>query len=158
MLLRRIFSACNKVYSWAVPWLTLLIADLSPRRHGFSPGPVHVCYVIKEVALEQVFLLVRQFLLVTVIPPLLHIRSFIYHRSYIKLAIDIGTVCTLIHGNKLFFFVKVCKTTAVLLTKMGKCVFKCFAHLPRNITTNSEANGSTICYFELTSRVNFINE
>jgi hypothetical protein len=83
-----------------------MAADLSPRRHGFSPGPVHVCYVIKEVTLEQVFLLVRQFLLVTVIPPVLHIRSFIYHRSYIKLAIDIGTFCTLVQGNNFFFFCK----------------------------------------------------
>jgi hypothetical protein len=45
----------------AVPWLSRLVAGLSPRRPGFDPGSVHVRFVVDKVALGQVFLRVVGF-------------------------------------------------------------------------------------------------
>jgi hypothetical protein len=39
----------------AVPWLTRLVAGLSPRRPGFDPGSVRVRIVVDKLALGQVF-------------------------------------------------------------------------------------------------------
>ena len=39
----------------AVPRLRRSVAGLSPRRHGFDPGSVHVGFVVDKVALGQVF-------------------------------------------------------------------------------------------------------
>jgi hypothetical protein len=57
----------------AVPWLRRLVADLSPWRHGFTPGAVDLLLV----ALGQGFLRVLIFPPVSIIPPLLCI--LIYH-------------------------------------------------------------------------------
>jgi hypothetical protein len=57
-----------------------LVADLSPRRHGFDSGSVRVGCAVVRVALLQ-------FSTVSIIPLALHIRSS-YHRPYIILAID----------------------------------------------------------------------
>jgi hypothetical protein len=46
---------CNVILREAVPWLRLLVADLSPRRAGFDPGSVHVGFVVNKVGLGQVF-------------------------------------------------------------------------------------------------------
>jgi hypothetical protein len=54
-----------------------LVVGFSLRRPGFAPKAVHVEFVVDRVALGQVFLRVLQFLLVSVIPPLLHIHSCI---------------------------------------------------------------------------------
>jgi hypothetical protein len=40
----------------AVLWLRRLLPDLSPRRPGFAPRPVHVEFVVDKGALGQVFL------------------------------------------------------------------------------------------------------
>jgi hypothetical protein len=40
----------------AVPWLWRLGPDLSPRSPGFTPGSIHVGFVVDKVALGQVFL------------------------------------------------------------------------------------------------------
>jgi hypothetical protein len=40
----------------AVPWLRSLVAGLSPRRHGFAAGSIHVGFVVNKVALGQIFL------------------------------------------------------------------------------------------------------
>jgi hypothetical protein len=53
----------------AVPRLRRSVAGLSPRRHGFDPGSVHVGFV---VALVQVFPRVLRFSSVNFIPPVLH--------------------------------------------------------------------------------------
>jgi hypothetical protein len=37
----------------AVPWLRLLVAGLLPRRSGFTPGTVHVRFLVHEVALGR---------------------------------------------------------------------------------------------------------
>jgi hypothetical protein len=47
---------------------------------------VDVGFVVDKVALEQVFLLVRQSSTVSVIPPMLDARSFIHHRRCTSLA------------------------------------------------------------------------
>jgi hypothetical protein len=51
--------------------LRRLVAGLSPRRHGFAPGSVHVGYVVGKVALGQVFVQVVRFSL-----------SVSFHRGY----------------------------------------------------------------------------
>jgi hypothetical protein len=45
----------------AVPCLRSLVAGLSPRRHGFAPGSIHVGFVVDKVALGQVSLQVLRF-------------------------------------------------------------------------------------------------
>jgi hypothetical protein len=52
-----------------VPWLRRLVASLSPRRHGFAPGSVHVGFVVHKVTLGQVFLRILRFCPVCIIPP-----------------------------------------------------------------------------------------
>jgi hypothetical protein len=39
-----------------VPWIRRIVACLTPRRPGFTPGSVHVGFVMGKVTLEQVFL------------------------------------------------------------------------------------------------------
>jgi hypothetical protein len=53
----------------AVPWLRSLVVGLSPRRPGFTPGSIHVGFVVDKVALGQVFLRVLRFSPVNIIPP-----------------------------------------------------------------------------------------
>jgi hypothetical protein len=48
------------ILSWnlelsAVPWLRRFFAGLSPRRHGFASGSVHVGFVVDKAALVQLF-------------------------------------------------------------------------------------------------------
>ena len=51
-------------------WLRQLLADVSLRRPGFDPRPVHVNFVMGKVALGQVFVIVvLRFPPVSVIPP-----------------------------------------------------------------------------------------
>jgi hypothetical protein len=69
--------------------LRLLDVGLSPQRLGFNLRPVHVGFVMKNVALVQVCLSELRFSPVSIIPPLLHIHvSLVYHRRYIILATD----------------------------------------------------------------------
>jgi hypothetical protein len=49
----------------AVSWLRSLVTGLSPRRPGFTPGSIHVGFVVDKVALGQVFLRVLRFFPVT---------------------------------------------------------------------------------------------
>ena len=63
----------------AMPWLRRLITGHSPRRPGFDNRTVHVTFVVDEVPRWQNFLPVLQFSPVSIIPPLLHTHSFIYH-------------------------------------------------------------------------------
>jgi hypothetical protein len=51
-----------------MPWFTLLVADLSPRKAGLAPGSVHVTFVVKNMALGQVFPRYLLFSLVNIIP------------------------------------------------------------------------------------------
>jgi hypothetical protein len=53
----------------AVIWLRWLVAGLSRRSHGFTPGSIHVGFVVDKVALGQVFLRVLRFSPVNIIPP-----------------------------------------------------------------------------------------
>jgi hypothetical protein len=53
----------------AVPWLSLLVASISPRRPGFNPGSVRVGFVVDKAALGQVFPRVLRFSLVSFILP-----------------------------------------------------------------------------------------
>jgi hypothetical protein len=45
----------------AVPWLRSLVAGLSPRRPWFTPGSIHVGFVVDKAALGQVFVRVLRF-------------------------------------------------------------------------------------------------
>jgi hypothetical protein len=53
----------------AVPWLSSLVAGLTPRRPEFAPGSIHVEFVVDKVALGQVFLRVLRFSPDNIIPP-----------------------------------------------------------------------------------------
>jgi hypothetical protein len=57
--------------SQALPWLSQLVAGLSPRRPGLNPGSVNVGFVVDKVALRQVFHRVLRFSPVNFIPPVL---------------------------------------------------------------------------------------
>jgi hypothetical protein len=50
------------VFKKAVPWLRDSVAGISPQRPGFNTRPVHVRFVVDKVAMEQVSLIVLQFL------------------------------------------------------------------------------------------------
>jgi hypothetical protein len=54
-----------------------VFSSFSPRRSGFAPGSVHMNFVVDKVALGQVLFRVLRFSPVNVIPPLLHIHSYI---------------------------------------------------------------------------------
>jgi len=41
---------------WAVPWLRLLVAGLSPWRSEFNPRPGQLGFVVDKMALGQVLL------------------------------------------------------------------------------------------------------
>jgi hypothetical protein len=69
-------------------WLRRLIAGISPTRPGFNPRPVHVRFVVDELTLRQVFLPVLWFSPVSIIPPVLHTHSLIYHCCYTISATD----------------------------------------------------------------------
>jgi hypothetical protein len=51
----------NQAPKMAVLWLRRLVTGLSPRRTGFAPGSIHVEFVVKKVALGQVFPRVLRF-------------------------------------------------------------------------------------------------
>jgi hypothetical protein len=65
------------------------IAGLSARRPGFNPWTVHVKCLVDAVYFVFVSLRRLWFLPVSIIPPMLHTRSFTCHRRYTTLAIDI---------------------------------------------------------------------
>jgi hypothetical protein len=64
-----------------------VVADLSPLRPGLHTRPVHVGFVVGKVAQMQVFLRALPFSSVSVILPVFHKNSFIYHGRYMNLAI-----------------------------------------------------------------------
>jgi hypothetical protein len=58
-----------------------LVAGLSQRRPKFDPKPVHVQFLVDEVALGQVVLSVLRIPSVSMISPMFHTRmAFICHR------------------------------------------------------------------------------
>jgi hypothetical protein len=61
----------------AMPCLTRLVADFSPRSPGFISRSVDVGFVVDSVALGQVSPRVLPFSPVSIIPPLPHIHSYI---------------------------------------------------------------------------------
>jgi len=65
-----------------------LVVGLSPRRLGIHQMSVRVVRVAKKSALEQVSVRLLRFSRVSIIPPLIHTRSLIYHRRLVLIAID----------------------------------------------------------------------
>jgi hypothetical protein len=63
----------------AVPRLRRLVAQFSYRRPWFNPRKVHVKFSVHTVTQTRPFLHEIQFSPVSIIPPLLHTNSFIYH-------------------------------------------------------------------------------
>jgi hypothetical protein len=59
----------SKFVDKAVPWLRSLVVGLSSRRPGFTPGSIHVGFVVEKVALGRGFLRVFRFSPVNIIPP-----------------------------------------------------------------------------------------
>ena len=51
----------------------------SLRRHGFTSMQVHVGFMVNKFTLGQAVLPLLQFSTVSIIPPMLHTHSFIYH-------------------------------------------------------------------------------
>jgi hypothetical protein len=71
---RSLFRPCRlDVLYTSVPWLRLLVADLSLRRPGFAAGSVLVGFAVNKVAVEHVSNRVVLFSPVSIIPPLLSI-------------------------------------------------------------------------------------
>jgi hypothetical protein len=66
---------CSTVHSRHAMAQTAAI--LSLRRHGFNHRTLHVGFIMYKMALEQVLLLLLLLFVINVIPPTLHIRSFI---------------------------------------------------------------------------------
>jgi hypothetical protein len=66
MLFREIITVCSEKHKktiyvlWikctgVLPWLTWLVAGLSPQRQGFTTRSVHVGFVVDKVTLGQFF-------------------------------------------------------------------------------------------------------
>ena len=53
-----------------MPWLRRLVVGPSPEGAGFDPMPVHVRFVVDEMALRRVFLRVLRSCTVSTIPPM----------------------------------------------------------------------------------------
>jgi hypothetical protein len=66
------------VFPRVVPQLRGSIFDLSQRKASFGHRPFHSEFVVENLALVEDFL--PSVFLVSVIPPLPHIHSFVYHR------------------------------------------------------------------------------
>jgi len=63
-----------------IPYFWQVLACLLPRTLGFYPRPVHVGFVVNKVASGQVLLPAILFSFASVIPPVLHSRSFVPHQ------------------------------------------------------------------------------
>jgi hypothetical protein len=63
--------------------LRQLVAGLSTQRSEFVYRPVHAKLIVDDVELGKVYIRIRRFLLVGIIPPMLHIHSFTCHQRYI---------------------------------------------------------------------------
>ena len=59
----------------SLPWLRQLVTGLSQWRSMFNPGPVHVRFLMDQVALGQDFLPVLQFSPVSIILPMIHAHN-----------------------------------------------------------------------------------
>lgn len=69
--------------SQAVPCFRLLVADLSAIRSTFDTRLVHVNFVLEKWHWERVSLLVFRLSPVTIIPPSLYNRQFLYDQKYL---------------------------------------------------------------------------
>jgi len=70
-----------------VPWLRRLLADPSSQRHGFSPRPVSVGFVVDKVGVEKFFARILRFSPILITPPVLPTHSFTFYLRYINSAI-----------------------------------------------------------------------
>ena len=52
------------------------LCSLSPTRRGFNPRPVHVIFMVDEVALGQIFPRIRRICHVSIIPRMFRVYSF----------------------------------------------------------------------------------
>ena len=68
-----------------------LVSSLIPRKTGFGRSPVQVIiYVVDKVAMGEVFLRVLGFSLLTLIPTVRHIKSFICYQSSQQLTVSLN--------------------------------------------------------------------
>ena len=68
--------------TWSAAQLRRLVAGLSPRRPGIDFRPAQV----DKAALGQTLVRVLRFIPVSLITPLLHTHSFIYHHIYLHIS------------------------------------------------------------------------
>jgi hypothetical protein len=61
-------------------WLMRLVDSILPRKTGFNSRPFRMRFVANKVAPVQVFLWALQFPPGSIVPPVLNIQSFTYHR------------------------------------------------------------------------------
>lgn len=54
-----------------------VITDVLPRLSGFDPGPIHVRFVVDQVALERILFRLLGFSPVIIFPPMFHVRLHI---------------------------------------------------------------------------------
>jgi hypothetical protein len=75
------------IISWAVPWLTQLVAGLTPRRFKFGSKPIQLGFLMDKLELGQVPARVLRFS-ASVIPSTIHTYSFTHHRCSLILVTD----------------------------------------------------------------------
>jgi hypothetical protein len=75
-----IISLC--IHFLAVPWVRQLFAGFQLWRSGINPGPLHLGFVVDEVALRWVFLEVLLLYPVKTAPPVPPAYSFVMYIIY----------------------------------------------------------------------------
>ena len=109
VLLSRSLPCWDNSLLWQfVPWLRLLVTSQSMRRTELETGSVHAQFVVHRATMGKLFLPVLQFSPVSIIPPLLHTHSSIYHPHCIMflsqyysfpLSVSFHHCSTLIHSS-----------------------------------------------------------
>jgi hypothetical protein len=79
-----------------ISWLRWSVVDLTGRAHETYPRPVHVGVRRGKLAVGRIYPRVLVFASVSIIPPMLHVHSFYYHRCNITSAIGNSGVFSLL--------------------------------------------------------------
>jgi hypothetical protein len=72
----------------ALPWIRQPVTGPSLRRSKANSRPMHVEFVADQVTLAQAFLRVIGLFPISIILPMIHFHSFIYHQRYVILGTD----------------------------------------------------------------------
>ena len=114
----------------AVPWFRCLVGSPSPQSPEFNPRSVKG-FVVDNMAVWSTSHQVLQFSPVSVIPPMLHSHSFLYHWCYIIIAVDSNIKqSTYRHDWINICVVWMLNLTALLLTSDSQCRSKWTSFFP----------------------------